>query len=287
MTSESSPTEILLSDLLARQQEGPIGPPIATPKLLPFAELSPYVFERLVAEVVLKMEGLDDIRIHGRSGQNQGGIDLVGWLDDETRVYQVRRIKKLTAAKLIRAVEDYAGPVRKISNRGEWTDRRFEADRFALAAGCEVDDTAIDEALGQLKEDCKGDLGIELYDAFRLSRMLRDYPRIVAGIFGPDWAKAYCGDGLAALSAAPDVVRSRITLVPQHGHEVVDRLDLLVPLVEKLAVRPRTRKFPWLVRTRASLKKELTIMWCQSPASKALEDLARPLWRSKLVGTTE
>ncbi|MGW4211563.1 NB-ARC domain-containing protein [Lentzea sp. NPDC004789] len=234
MTSEPPPTEILLSDLLATQQTQPIRPPTATPRLLPFEELSPYVFERLVAEVVLKVEGLDDVRVHGRSGQNQGGIDLVGWLDDETRVYQVRRIKKLTAAKLVRAVRDYAGPVRTSSNRKEWTKRRFNADRFVLATGCEVDDTAVDEALGQIKEDYKGDLRIELYDAFRLSRMLRDYPRIVAGIFGADWAKVYCGDGLAALSAAPEVVRPRITLVPQYGHEVVNRPDLLVPLVGEL-----------------------------------------------------
>ena len=181
-----------LSELVARQRTGALSPPLASPSLLPFGELAPPIFERLVAEVAWLVDRLDGIRIYGRSGQDQGGLDLVGTRDGELHVYQVRRIAKLDATGLRDAVYDFAHePNYEPGEKDE--PRRFDAVRFVLAAGCSADDTKVEDELARLQGEFQGDLEIELYDASALSISLRERPSIVAGVFGPEWAKAFCG----------------------------------------------------------------------------------------------
>jgi hypothetical protein len=50
-----------------------------------------------------------DVPESGRSGQAQGGLDIVGGPATDRSVYQVRRIAALTPAGLRTAVVDYAG----------------------------------------------------------------------------------------------------------------------------------------------------------------------------------
>ncbi len=193
MTQEQPTPDLLISDLLGRSQAGPLPPPIVAPPSLPFGDLDPLVFERLVGEVVWLVDGMNDVRGYGRPGQDQGGLDLIGRLDGGTHVYQVRRIVQLTAAALKKAVEDFAGPSRVQVPETEWIDRRFRAVRFVLATACSADDTAVEDQLVILREKYAGDLEIDLYDGRQLSRMLRERGSLVGGIFGPDWACAFCG----------------------------------------------------------------------------------------------
>lgn len=189
----------VLSVLHANFRDEKLSPPVATPVNLPSHELSPPMFERLVAEVALSVDGLSSIRIYGRSGQSQGGLDLIGWRSDGLSVYQVRRIKELTPSALRKAVTDFAGPVDK--KAGAKKARRFDAQRFVLVTGCPVDDRTVDDELDKLKREYAGDLEIELYDKARISMELRYRGPLVYGIFGPDWARAYCGYEPAATGA--------------------------------------------------------------------------------------
>jgi len=152
------------------------------------------VFERLVAEVAWLIDGLRWIRIYGRSGQDQGGLDLVGQRTDGLVVYQVRRVGDLSAGALEKAVVDFAGPSRSSRPENEHTERRFEASRFVLVCGCDVADTALVDKLTELRKEYQGDVDIDLYDAEQLSRMLRDRGSVVSGVFGPAWRAAFCGD---------------------------------------------------------------------------------------------
>ncbi|MFD7881102.1 hypothetical protein ACFV3N_01550 [Streptomyces bauhiniae] len=56
-----------------------------------------------------------------------------------------------------------------------------------------MDDTKIEEELIALQEEYEGDIEIDLYDAGSLTRFLRERPTLVAGVFGPEWTKAFCG----------------------------------------------------------------------------------------------
>jgi hypothetical protein len=151
------------------------------------------VFERVVCEVMWLVDGMNDIRGYGRSGQDQGGLDLIGRRKGKTHVYQVRRIVSLSAPALRAAVTDFTGPSRTTTPKEGWSERRFNTVRFVLATGCTVDETAVEDELVALQERYQDDIDIELYDARALSRFLRERPSIVAGVFGPEWAKAFCG----------------------------------------------------------------------------------------------
>lgn len=185
--------EIPLEQILARSSDAPVTPPTAVVTELPFAEISPPVFEKVVAEVVLSADRLDDVHIYGRSGQDQGGLDIVGWKGHELHVYQVRRIDHLTPSALRKAVVDFAGPPRTTTQKKEWTPRRFEAHRFVVTTGCANDDRHVTDELGKLKVEYRGDLDIALYDSRRLSIRLRHHGALVQSVFGDAWSKAFCG----------------------------------------------------------------------------------------------
>ncbi|WFB11386.1 HEAT repeat domain-containing protein [Streptomyces sp. LX-29] len=196
--------EVRLGALVSRRQESALPPPLAVPSVLPFGELSPPVFERLVGEVMWLVDGMNDVRGYGRSGQDQGGLDLVGRRGGCTHVYQVRRIESLSPRTLRDAVTDFAGPSRVSTPKSEWSNRHFAADRFVLATGCSVNDTHVENELVSLQERYQGDLIIDLYDAGALTRFLRDRPSVVGGIFGPEWAKALFGMDVPANPPLPD-----------------------------------------------------------------------------------
>jgi hypothetical protein len=193
MGCERSSEEVRLSALVSRRNDIALTPPLSAPDVLPFGQLSPPVFERVVGEVMWLVDGMNDIRGYGRSGQDQGGLDLIGRKKGKTHVYQVRRIVSLSAPALRAAVTDFTGPPRTTTPEEGWSERRFDAVRFVLAAGCVVDDTKVEDELVALQEEYQGDIEIDLYDAGALSRFLRERPHLVAGVFGPEWAKAFCG----------------------------------------------------------------------------------------------
>jgi hypothetical protein len=193
MGSELPSEEVRLSALVSRRNEIALAPPLSAPDVLPFQQLSPPVFERVVSEVMWLVDGMNDIRGYGRSGQDQGGLDLIGRKKGKTHVYQVRRIVSLSAPALRAAVTDFTGTPRTTTLEKGWSERRFDAVRFVLAAGCVVDDTKVEGELVALQEEYEGDIEIDLYDAGALSRFLRERPHLVAGVFGPEWAKAFCG----------------------------------------------------------------------------------------------
>lgn len=192
--------EVPLVEVLRAQQTSPVGPLIARPDVLPIEKLDPPMFERLVAEVAMRVDG-HRVRVHARSGQAQGGLDIWGGPVGQGTVYQVRRIHSLSARDLRLAVTDYAGPPQVGDRQPSWKERRFDARRFVLATGCVVSDANVDLELQKLRQEYAGDLTIELWDNRDLSRELTTRGPIVAGIFGEDVARVYCG--YAPPSGAP------------------------------------------------------------------------------------
>ncbi|GLZ32240.1 hypothetical protein Lesp02_44280 [Lentzea sp. NBRC 105346] len=201
---ESGETEVALSELLARVRTEKLPPPLRSQWSLPFDQLAPPTFERLVAETVWLVDGLNCIRIYGRPGQDQGGLDLIGYQGTDLHVYQVRRINNLTATELRKAVTDFTDPIRSNRSKAKKPGRRVDAQRFVLVTACTVKDTAVEDELRNLKRTFAGDLEIDLYDGQELFRKLHNRGSLIHGIFGPEWAKAVCGHEPSAKPTTPD-----------------------------------------------------------------------------------
>lgn len=180
------------ADVTARQQANAPSDPVPNPRLLPFAQLDPGVFERVVVEIVDHQDN-HGVQLYGRSGQIQHGLDIVEYGRHSTVVlYQVKRYQNITPSQLREAVETYAGPPRPIEFSGP--PRLFNPQRFVVVTSAELDrDTATVDTLAALRAAYAGDFEIEAWGAETLGRKLRDAPRLVYAVFGSAWAQAWCG----------------------------------------------------------------------------------------------
>ncbi|MDN2495931.1 hypothetical protein FHY52_04355 [Nocardia nova] len=213
--------EDILAEVMRRRPTPELAPPpTPTPTTLPFGIMDPLVFERLVAEVAQSVFRLDDVQAYGRHGQYQAGLDIVGWKSDKQIVYQIRRIDELKPESLESAVRDYANPTRRVKGKVTAIDRPFpNARQFVLVTGCMNSDTAVTDKLNELKDEFENDFDIHLIDARSLSSTLRLSGPIVAGYFGPHWAKEFCdysppprpgiGDGAGLLEDPVTVIGER------------------------------------------------------------------------------
>jgi len=132
-----------------------------------------------------------DARLYGVRGQDQQGIDLYVRLaeipdDSPERRYlclQSRRIAKLTAAKLKKAVSDFL--------KGKWPPScRLFVYATSLAA---VRSELADEIRVQTERLRREGIGFEVWDAELMSPWLKDKPSLVYDFFGRVWAESFCG----------------------------------------------------------------------------------------------
>ena len=192
--------EIRYLDLIRRRQAAP-PPPMAQEPLLPLHRLDPEIFERLVAEYVWLLPDTRNVRLYGRRGQPDYGLDAVAtsWSGRVT-VYQAKRYQQLRPAQIRAAVEEYAGPPRPPGSG--LPPRRFGASRFVLvtSATFESDTANVDEA-DELSSAYAGDIDVDVIGAEQLSRVLHDAVSVVSSVFGPDWARVFCGVAPPAVPA--------------------------------------------------------------------------------------
>lgn len=103
--------------------------------LLPLHQLDPEIFERLVAEYVWRLPDTRRVRLYGRRGQADYGLDAVAvtWSGDVT-VYQAKRYQQLTPTQIKAAVHEYAGVrVPPVPREGERLPSQH-GDRFDNAS---------------------------------------------------------------------------------------------------------------------------------------------------------
>jgi hypothetical protein len=181
-----------LAEVLRAVQQTALPVPLQNPALLPVGQLDPEVLERLAAELVCRRNNLG-AHFYGRRGQAQYGLDIVE-LEPHAAcsLYQVKRFQVMSASQMASVVDEYAGPPRSAGYQGP--KRRFDPHRFVIITSAAVEsDTGNIDGLKDLQDDYDGDLTIEVWGAETLGRKLRDLPHIVLAVFGPAWAKAWCG----------------------------------------------------------------------------------------------
>ncbi len=138
-------------------------PPLAdpAPPLLNTNEMDWESFECLVLAMARSLDGGYDVRLYGRLGQAQHGLDVVAFFAErKPSVYQAKRWQGFGASDLAEAVDRY-------------TEGRqpFGADRIIIAVATEARDTQTIEKLAELRERHKG-MEIELWDRRAISDRL-------------------------------------------------------------------------------------------------------------------
>jgi len=185
--------EVAFADLARAQQTSELPTAWSGAANLPLGELDPEVLERLAAEMIKRQQNLG-AHFYGRRGQKQYGLDI---LEREAvgsnSVYQVRRYAVLTPDMITSAVTEYADP-KSPKEGGEKPARRFAARRYVLFTSAEFEtETALQESLEELQEQYAGDLVIEVWGREMISSKLRDCGPLVNSVFGPEWARLFCG----------------------------------------------------------------------------------------------
>jgi len=239
---EAELEQVPLARVFGVRQRDSLPTPMVQEVELPLRALAPEVFERVVVEFVWLVEGLRGVHLYGRRGQAQFGLDVVGTNSDGgVVVYQAKRFQTITLQQVRDAVKAYAG--RPGENPEGLPSRRFDAGRFVLVTSAQIEgDTTFTDGLIALQR-AYGDNGlvVEVFGAEHLSRALRDASGMVCAIFGPEWARAFCGvepprqptgtpspyglleDPLEelGLAGAPDRARQLAATSPQQGAELL------------------------------------------------------------------
>lgn len=159
----------------------PVRPPVVTaPSVLRFGELDPGEFERLCQDLALA-EGFVDVERYGGPGQAQHGIDFRARSPEGDRWnFQVKRTEELTDTLLKQTLQKFdAGPL------------AADCSAFVLCAAAEANDRKFQDELE--RQRTSHSYRIELWDAVRLTHLLRRYPDIIRTYFGPDWVKQFVG----------------------------------------------------------------------------------------------
>ncbi|WP_142233762.1 hypothetical protein [Streptomyces calvus] len=153
------------------------------PKLerLPFLEMLPADFERLLARMLVEVEGLRDVRLFGTHGQKDDGLDVVGRAADGTwHGWQGKRYRTYGPADLQTAVEDHT-----VRGSGE-----FPVEELVVCVPCDI----TRQVTVKLR-DLNGfypNLNIVLLGPDELGDRLRNRPDIVTQFFGQQTAERFC-----------------------------------------------------------------------------------------------
>lgn len=188
--------EVTYPELLQAEQKSPLPTPITGATSLPLGELDPEVLERLAAEMTKRRQNAG-AHFYGRRGQTQHGLDVLEReLDGTNSVYQVRRYETLTPDMITSAVKEYADPEppKRGPSKGVKPRRRFAARRYVLFTSAEFEtEKALQDRLENLQKEYDGDLVIEVWGREMISSKLRDWGSLVSSVFGPEWARVFCG----------------------------------------------------------------------------------------------
>lgn len=209
-------------DSLRTAFEDSIAPPGSRePSHLPFGQRSAADFERLILILLEDLDGLRNLRLYGRPGQKQHGIDIHG-RDDQglSVVVQVKRYEEFAVDDLEAAVEEFLKD-----------GRPFDAEVLIVAVACERRDTHVDNKLHELQK-LHSDLALRLYDAELLSNRLRNRADLVERTFGPAWAEPFCGSSQFPTPSTPIAIEIAEALVrgPIDALELRSSLDAATSL---------------------------------------------------------
>ena len=185
-SGELSEVESYHSSLETHDQVLP-NPPIETrPDLLPISELRWGAFESLCLNLLGMECEVPTLSFYGLTGQNQRGIDVLGY-DPDADSYVVVQCKRyqsdFSPGLLVKAVDRFL--------EGEWQ----QASKFIVAVTRDASEREFaDEVLHQRKRLRAEGFEFEVWDQQLLSSKLRERPELVERYFGIHWLRAFVGE---------------------------------------------------------------------------------------------
>lgn len=165
-----------------------INPPVITrSQSLPFDKLAWEDFENLCLCLVEQTQNIEEARRYGEHGDYQEGIDIYAKLKSEASyiTYQCKREKDFGPAKIKAAVSTFM--------EGSWFEK---SQKFVICTqeslGSKKRADEIEKQRARL-QSLGNYIELEVWDSNRLSRKLKDHPKIVEDFFDTAWAEAFCG----------------------------------------------------------------------------------------------
>ena len=137
--------------------------------------------------LVEQTQNIEEARRYGGRGDYQEGIDIYAKLKNKASyiTYQCKREKEFGPAKIKAAVSTFM--------EGSWFEK---SQKFVICTqeslGSKVRADEIEKQRVRL-QSLGNYVELEVWDSNRLSRKLKDHPKIVEDFFDTGWAKAFCG----------------------------------------------------------------------------------------------
>lgn len=158
---------------------------------LPFSDMTPEDFERLLLRIAREVDGLREVHLYGTRGQADFGLDVVGRAGNgEWHGWQAKRYEKFHPHHLTQAVEDH------VAKDGDFG----RVSRLTVCVATPIKAGAVDRLKELITEH--PDIELRLYDREKLSHLLRGRRDIVAEFFGDTAAERFC----YARAAGPSVI---------------------------------------------------------------------------------
>lgn len=198
-------------------------PVVSGPDNLPFLARGWEAFEAFVEELLPSRDSLTECNRFGARGQLQDGIDIVGWRNGRSIIYQTKCYSSLTSAHVQAAVVKYAGASRYQLAQSKWSKRSYgtTTDRFVLVVACSGRERRVQLELNRLRQVYAGDLEIDLYDDGDLTRAARGQGGVVRAHYGELWAVYVSGQVAASLPNAAPIQPALLSLRAQAADAAV------------------------------------------------------------------
>lgn len=164
----------------------PISPPVEPRADVPSLDrLPPEWFELLCADIARVIDG-GDVRLYGRRGQRQDGIDLYGRAADGTMVaYQAKRSSSFSGRD-----------ARTALSRFFEGSLPFSVDRFVLVGTFDDRERGIIDAFEQARIE-HPEVELDVWGVYKITAVLRRDRRLTERALGPGWADHLCGVSVA------------------------------------------------------------------------------------------
>ena len=173
----------MLNKIVALESKVP--PPISSRiQELPFETLPWELFEDLCLKLVQLEFPISECEKRGILGQNQQGIDIFAKHDDGLySVYQCKKYTSFTKSNLKNVISKFRD--------GKYYEK---SKKFYICTACNMNSTTMQDQFEEYRIKLKKD-GINLikWDNNQLNRILKNHPKIVYDIFGPEYVIRFNG----------------------------------------------------------------------------------------------
>jgi tetratricopeptide (TPR) repeat protein len=198
-----------------------IEPPIDNKKHeLPIEQLRWEDFEKLCLRIVQIEHSIENCEILGVKGQKQEGIDIFAIKKNyKYSVYQCKKYQKINKKTLEDVIDEF--------KKGEYYTN---SDKFIICTSANMNTIQLQSKFNLIKAELKKDkIEVEKWDKIQISRILKEYPKIVNDFFGKEWVRLF--NGVEIISERPQNTELR----EEQNNEMLAKMDEMHRTMQEMA----------------------------------------------------